>query len=100
MLEVPDAPLFLADNVDLTNDSIAALTWQDGHSYGGTPIIDYRIWYDQAVGEFVVLDAGIIPQAYQTTITLTKGATYTFRVQARNSVGFSLQSADLQILVA
>lgn len=100
VLEIPDAPLFLADNVEITNDAIAALTWQDGHSYGGTPIIDYRVSYDQAVGEFIVLDEGIVPQAYQTTVTLTKGAIYTFRVEARNTVGFSLPSEELQILVA
>jgi hypothetical protein len=56
---------------------------------GGTPIIDYRVSYDQSIGIYVILASNIIPRSYQTTVTLTAGAVYKFRVQARNSVGYS-----------
>lgn len=46
VLEVPDAPINLADNVQVTTAYVIGFTWSDGDSYGGTPIIDHRIWYD------------------------------------------------------
>lgn len=46
ILLVPDAPLNLADNPAVTTAYVIGLVWDDGHSYGGTPIIDYRITYD------------------------------------------------------
>lgn len=33
-------------------------------------------------------------------MTLTTGSTYSFKVRARNSVGFSIDSAPLSVLVA
>jgi hypothetical protein len=37
---------------------------------------------------------------YTTKVVLTIGATYQFRVEARNTVGFSSQSSILTILAA
>ena len=37
---------------------------------------------------------------YQTQVTLTSGTTYVFKVQARNSVGISAESASVSILAA
>ncbi len=76
------------------------LTWQDGISSGGTAIIDYRVSYDESTGTYVVLDEGILPKSYQTKVVLTSGAKYNFKVEARNSVGYSLLSAPLEILCA
>jgi hypothetical protein len=64
ILQVPDKPILLADNVDVTTAYVIGLTWQDGISSGGTPIIDYRVSYDSATGIYVVLDEGIIPKSY------------------------------------
>jgi hypothetical protein len=41
ILEVPDAPINLADYVSITTAYVIGYTWEDGNSYGGTPIIDY-----------------------------------------------------------
>ena len=39
----PDAPLSLSDDADITNDMQVGLTWSDGVSNGGTPVIDYQV---------------------------------------------------------
>lgn len=61
---MPDAPVSLLDNSVVTSDSVAAFTWSDGVSHGGAPIIDYKIEYDQSIGEFVTLEEGVVPQSY------------------------------------
>lgn len=48
----------------------------------------------------MVLDEGILPKSYQTKVILTPGAKYNFKVEARNSVGYSLLSVPLEILCA
>jgi hypothetical protein len=48
----------------------------------------------------VILESGILPLSYQTTVTLTPGARYKFKVEARNSVGYSLLSDEVEILAA
>jgi len=42
----------------------------------------------------------VTTQYYQTTVTLEAGTTYVFKVQARNSVGFSSDSTELSVLAA
>jgi len=46
------------------------------------------------------LEDGILDKVYQTKVTLTPGANYKFKVEARNSVGYSLPSQELMILCA
>lgn len=46
------------------------------------------------------MDEGLLTKSYQTSISLAPGAVYTFTVEARNSVGYSLPSAYLEILCA
>lgn len=46
ILQVPSAPVGLT-NINATNSSFTIrLSWMNGVSTGGTPIIDYRITYD------------------------------------------------------
>jgi hypothetical protein len=97
---VPDSPIVLADNTDVTTAYVIGFTWQDGLSSGGSPVIDYRISYDQSTGVYQYLDSGITDKNYQTQVVLTPGSTYNFKVEARNSVGYSLASAELTILCA
>lgn len=80
ILEVPDAPINLADNVAITTAYVIGYTWEDGNSYGGTPILDYRLWWDQANDLYAILDEGILPKEYQTKVELTPGAVYTFKI--------------------
>jgi hypothetical protein len=77
-----------------------SFTWSDGLSDGGAAVIDYRIYYDQSTGTWTELDAGITQKSYTTTISLTQGHTYAFKVQARNTVGYGELSAEHSILAA
>jgi hypothetical protein len=97
---VPDLPITLTNDLDVTSATVVKITWSDGVSNGGTAVIDYRVSYDQSIGTFVDLDSGIATQSYTTTVILTPGAFYLFRVEARNSVGFSEVSSSLQVHAA
>jgi len=79
-----------------------AFTWSDGASNGGTPIIDYRVYYDAGTnGEtFTILDFGITSKSYQSTVPITAGKFYQLRVDARNAMGYSPQSAAISIFAA
>jgi titin len=85
---VPDAPLNLQDKADETSATQITFTWEDGASDGGAAVLDYRIYYDQATDTWIELDSSITAQVYTTQIVLTEGHTYSFKVQARNSVGY------------
>jgi hypothetical protein len=98
---VPDAPTSLTNDLTITNNLIVRFEWIDGVSNGGTDEIDYRITYDQSTGLFITLVDGLINQEYQTAIgDLTGGRVYQFRVEARNTVGYSDYSDIISILVA
>ena len=76
------------------------MTWTDGASNGGTPVLDYKIIYDQSIGNYITLVEGHISNSYTTVLMLTKGRLYKFKVYSRNSAGFSLESEEIQILAA
>lgn len=62
-------------------------------------MIDSRVTFDQATNNFVVLQAGISSTTYTAT-NLVTGSTYKFKVQTRNSYGYSAYSATVSILCA
>ena len=62
-------------------------------------MIDYRIWTDSATETFTVLASGVISLSY-TIMPLNQGLTYQFKVEARNSYGFSVYSNVISILTA
>jgi hypothetical protein len=43
---VPDAPVNLLNDPDVTSATKIKVTWDDGLEYGGSTIIDYTINYD------------------------------------------------------
>jgi hypothetical protein len=49
---------------------------------------------------WIYIASGVVGSTYQTTVTLTPGAYYKFKVEARNSVGLSLPSSEVTILAA
>ena len=77
---IPDAPISLENDLSVTSDSIIRLTWQEGASNGDSPVLDYKISYDQSTGNFIQLADGVADLFYQTTVSLTKGQTYSFKV--------------------
>lgn len=89
ILTNPDAPVSLANDNTSTSASQITLTWSDGASNGGAPIIDYRVLYaNEGSGSFVVLASGVSGTTHTST-SLTPGSKYTFKVESRNSFGFS-----------
>jgi len=69
------------------------LTWYAGASTGGTPVIDYRVWYQLGTGSgsYSVLATAVNQTSYSAT-SLAMGSTYTFIVQARNAYGYGVNS--------
>ena len=97
---VPDAPVSLTNDPTVTTDTQIRFTWSAGASDGGNAVIDYAVYYDQGTDSFVLLDGAVTDQFYLTTVTLTAGTTYKFKVTARNEVGSSLDSEVVEILAA
>ena len=89
---VPDAPVSLANDPTTTTDTSIRFTWSDGASDGGTPVIDYAVYYDQDSDSYVLLDDAVLDKFYVTAVTLTPGVTYKFKVTARNTVGSGAES--------
>jgi hypothetical protein len=85
---VPDAPKSLANVPEITLDDRIGIQWLDGALTGGTSIIDYEIWSDQGVDDFVLLSANLVEREF-TAENLYSSYTYQFKVRARNSVGLS-----------
>jgi hypothetical protein len=97
---VPDAPSNFANVASITLASRIGLSWTQGASSGGESILDYQINYDQSTDTWIQLVDGVTELTYTTGITLTQGKTYKFRIQARNSVGYSAFTSDLSVLAA
>jgi hypothetical protein len=77
------------------------LTWVAPVFDGGSPVLDYRVWYDNASGgDFIELTTGVTDTSYTAT-GLTQGSTYKFRIQTRNAYGYSLGfTNEVSILAA
>jgi hypothetical protein len=99
ILTYPDAPTTLAEIQASRTPAKISFNWIEGPSNGGTPVLDYRVTYDQSTGDYVVLDSLINVLSY-TASSLTTGKTYTFKVEARNSYGYSAYSDTVSILCA
>jgi len=46
IMVVPDSPVSVTDNVEVTSVTRISLTWINGISHGGSPILDYKVTYD------------------------------------------------------
>lgn len=59
------------------------------------------MYYDQGTSNWVELAGSLVGiYSYTTTISLTPGVTYSFKVASRNSVGYSEFSTTLAVLAA
>jgi hypothetical protein len=99
ILTNPDAPISLAETVNARTSTTITLTWSNGVADGGAAVEDYRISYDQATGDYITLATYVHTTSYTAT-TLTAGNTYKFKVESRNSYGYSEQSEFISILCA
>jgi hypothetical protein len=97
---IPDAPLNPVVDSLVSNAVNIGILWDIGVESGGLPVLDYRVWYDQGTGVYMILDYEIEDTSYTTEVPLTAGVFYTFKVQSRNDVGFSDFSEELSIFAA
>jgi titin len=100
--QIPDSPTDLANVPEITLADRIGLTWLAPVFDGGSAILDYRIWYDDASdgAQFVELVSGLNDLSY-TALGLTQGSTYRFKVEARNVYGYSFAfSNQVEILAA
>ena len=88
--QIPDEPTGLSNVAEVTLADRAGLTWTAPVFDGGSPVIDYRVWYDNASAgaSFVELVSGLQSTSYTAT-GLTQGQTYRFKVESRNAYGYS-----------
>jgi hypothetical protein len=95
----PEVPTSVAEVYASRTKSTLGLTWTAPAFTGGDVIIDYRINIAEQGGAFSVLESGITTNSY-TAISLTAGTTYEFKVESRNSYGYSSFSHTVTLLCA
>jgi trimeric autotransporter adhesin len=98
-LTYPDAPINLSETIAARSATSISFTWDEGAQNGGTPVLDYRVSSDQSSGAYVILAMMVHEKSYTAT-GLTAGNTYKFKVEARNSYGYSSYSEIATILCA
>jgi hypothetical protein len=91
----PSAPVSLAVDQANTNASKITFTWSPGANDGGSPIIDYRISWAKLSNPYVVLATNVVGLTYTTTATITASHLYFFKLESRNSFGYSLAFSDV-----
>lgn len=100
ILTQPDAPINLVNVPLITNSNSVGLSWEDGANDGGSPVIDYRVSFKDGMSlVFVTLESNVDSLPY-TALPLQVGITYTFKVQSRNTFGYSAFSAEVSVLAA
>ena len=97
--KLPDAPISLANNAVVTASGVINLTWLPGTYDGGSPIIDYRLSYRMGSDSYVVLATGVLPASFTAT-SLTADTIYTFKIESRNLIGYSVFSPEISIRAA
>ena len=98
--KLPDAPLSLTNEADVTTGYQVGLSWSNGAYDGGSPEIDYQVSYcDDASDTYSVFASGITTLS-STVNGLTPGVTYKFVVQSRNIVDISPYSLPISVLAA
>ena len=95
-ITVPDPPTALARNDALTNQTQVSLTWEAPQNDGGEPVIEYTVEIKFADGYKLPFKVTTTSFTFKTSVT--SGATYSFRVKAKNSAGFSEYSESLDII--
>lgn len=84
----PAAPSLLSQS-----DEAISIQWVASapSENGGSPIIDYRVYYDSGLGgSFTLLAESTTPDLFYTLTTVEAGVSYRFKITAENIVGESL----------
>jgi hypothetical protein len=99
---VPNAPA--APTMVSQSGTSITIQWTDNGSSdtGGSPVFDYRIYWDNAAGDgvFTELAETTAPDFTFTTGDVEAGYNYRFKITAINIVGESLKSPEVAIIAS
>lgn len=98
IITYPDPPVNLVENVAQRSSSTLGFTWTEGENNHGAEVTSYRVSYSLNGGPFYVL-ASVTSEAF-IAYSLMFGNTYTFKVESKNSYGYSTHSEPLEMLCA
>lgn len=89
ILTYPDPPTLAVNDPATTSATVLKVQWTAPVFIGGAPILDYRVLYT-LVGSsaFTVLAENVATPYYETS-ALSSGSEYKFKIEARNSFGYS-----------
>lgn len=74
-----DEPTAITETVASRTATSITFTWTAPATNGGTPVIDYTIFFDQALSTYTLRASGITATSY-TAELLTPRLTYKFKV--------------------
>jgi len=77
--KIPDAPIGLSNVDQLTRSGVIGLTWTPGAYDGGSPVIDYSIYFKTGSDPYFLLASGFSGTTF-TTYGRIPDALYTFKV--------------------
>lgn len=95
----PDPPISLSEVTSLRTNTTLGLSWVNGLSDGGSPVLDYTVFSDQGLSQWKQIASGLTTNR-ATATGLTIGVTYRFYVMSRNVFGLSSPSDSFSILAA
>lgn len=72
--------------------------WNTPTFNGGSPVIDYLVMFATGSGAYVNLTSVTVVNYKLTGVTT--GVTYKFKILARNTYGYSIESNEVIILAA
>jgi hypothetical protein len=87
----PDPPIDIVEDYSKRTPTTLGIVWSPASFTGGDVIIDFRINIAQIGGAYAILADGLTSAEYLAT-ELTPGVTYEFKVESRNSYGYSAYS--------
>jgi hypothetical protein len=95
----PDAPINAVNDALVTDSSTIKFSWSEGSSNGGALINDYRVSYAVTGSDtFTELSSSVLTT--DITTSQSAGTSYDFRVESRNSFGYSQTYLAITILQA
>ena len=63
---IPDAPLNICRDPLLSTTTQISILWDDGLYDGNSPVLDYRVSFDQAIGVWAYLITGLTTRNFVT----------------------------------
>jgi hypothetical protein len=79
ILTIPSPPAELSNIPSLTKGNQIGLSWAEGEMNGGSPVLDYMIWSDQATNIYMPIASGLTASTYLVR-GLSVGGLYSFKI--------------------